>query len=110
MLYARRWFGFALAILLGISFAGTALAQVTLNVYSAMEPDEVKGWTARFTADNPDINLNVIRGSTGIMTARILAEKDNPQADVIWRIANLSLIKFGEMGMLEAYTPKDATS
>ena len=100
----------AVLLSLSVMFAGSALAQTTLNVYSAMEPDEVKTWTARFTADNPDINLNVIRGSTGIMWARILAEKDKPQADVIWRIANLALINFGEMGMLEPYTPKDATT
>jgi iron(III) transport system substrate-binding protein len=35
-----------------------------------------------------------------------LAEKDNPRFDVIWRIANTSLIEFAREGLLEPYEPK----
>jgi iron(III) transport system substrate-binding protein len=74
-------------------------------VYSAANPDEARKWVDRFKKDNPDIELNFIRGSTGTLTARILAEKNNPQADVIWRLANTSLIRFSELGMLQPYKP-----
>lgn len=92
---------------LAVTFAQTALSE-TLSVYSAMEPDEVQAWTSRFEKANPDIKLEVIRASTGTLSARIIAEKDNPQADVIWRLSNFQLIRMGKLGMLEAYQPKNS--
>lgn len=80
----------------------------TLTVYSAMEPDEVHEWTGRFEKANPDIKLEVIRASTGTLAARLYAEKDNAQADVIWRLSNFQLIRMAKLGMLEGYMPKGA--
>ena len=34
-----------------------------------------------FEAANPDIKIQWVRDSTGVITAKLLAEKDNPQAD-----------------------------
>jgi len=84
-----------------------AWAKTTLTVYSAMEPDEVNSWKAAAEAANPDLSLNIVRDSTGSMAARILAEKNNPRADLIWRISNLNLIRFEQLGMLQPYAPKD---
>ncbi|MGI9463721.1 MAG: putative 2-aminoethylphosphonate ABC transporter substrate-binding protein, partial [Aestuariivirgaceae bacterium] len=47
-----------------------------------------------------------VRDSTGIVTAKLLAEKDNPQADVVWGLAATSLLLLKTEGMLEAYAPK----
>ena len=44
-------------------------------------------YLAVFNEEYPDITVNVVRESTGIITARLLAEKDNPQADVVWGTA-----------------------
>ncbi len=49
-----------------------------------------------------------MRDSTGVVTARIIAEKDNPRADVIWGLGASSIALFDSMGMLERYTPAGA--
>jgi iron(III) transport system substrate-binding protein len=95
-----------LAIIALAPYPAAAADQTTLVVYSAVEPDEAKPWRDAFERDNPDIKLELIRSSSGSMEARILAEKDNPRHDVIWRLANTSLIDFARLGLLEAYSPK----
>ena len=39
------------------------------------------------------------------MTAKLLAEKDNPQADVVWGLAATSLLLLKAEDMLEPYAP-----
>ena len=39
------------------------------------------------------------------MTAKLLAEKNNPQADVVWGLAATSLMLLKGEGMLEPYAP-----
>ncbi len=89
--------------------AGPALAQKTkITVYSALEADQVGPYKAAFEAANPDVEIAWVRDSTGVITARLLAEKDNPRADVIWGLGASSVALFDSMGMLEGYTPKGA--
>ncbi|OFU31120.1 putative 2-aminoethylphosphonate ABC transporter substrate-binding protein, partial [Clostridium sp. HMSC19B12] len=59
-----------------------------------------------FKEKYPDIKLNVLRLSVGGITARLLAEKDNPKADVLWGVAATSLIILDDKEMLEPYAPK----
>ncbi len=81
-------------------------AQATeLTVYTAVESDDLQKYAERFSAAHPDIEINWVRDSTGVITARLLAEKDNPQADVIWGLAATSLLVLEEEGMLERYAP-----
>jgi len=47
-----------------------------------------------------------VRDSTGVVTAKLLAEKNNPQADVVWGLAATSLLLLKSEGMLEPYAPK----
>jgi iron(III) transport system substrate-binding protein len=47
-----------------------------------------------------------VRDSTGIVTAKLLAEKANPQADVIWGLAATSLALLDKEGMLTPYAPQ----
>ena len=59
-----------------------AAAQKTqLNVYTALETDQIKAYEAAFNKANPDIELKFARDSTGVITAKVLAEKANPQAE-----------------------------
>jgi iron(III) transport system substrate-binding protein len=89
--------------------AGPAFAQKTkITVYSALEADQVGPYKAAFEAANPDVEIAWVRDSTGVITARLLAEKDNPRADVIWGLGASSVALFDSMGMLEGYTPKGA--
>ena len=93
-----------LSSVLALSVAGGALAE-ELTVYTAVEAEDLQRYAETFNADHPDIKINWVRDSTGVITAKLLAEKDNPQADVIWGLAATSLLLFKSEGMLEAYKP-----
>ena len=77
-----------------------------LTVYTAVEAEDLKKYAAKFNEDHPDIKINWVRDSTGIVTAKLLAEKENPQADIIWGLAGTSLLLMKSEGMLEPYSPK----
>ncbi|MCZ8516587.1 putative 2-aminoethylphosphonate ABC transporter substrate-binding protein [Paenibacillus filicis] len=77
-----------------------------LNIYTAMEDEQIKTYVASFKAQHPNIKLNFVRDSTGIITAKLLAEKENPQADVIFGLAATSLLVMDDQKMLEPYAPK----
>ncbi|GBU23934.1 ABC transporter substrate-binding protein [Fibrobacteria bacterium R8-3-H12] len=78
----------------------------SITVYTALEDELVTEYLKSFYAKYPNIKLNVVRESTGIITARLIAEKDNPQADVVWGTAASSMLVLDELGQLEPYTPK----
>ena len=102
------------SLMTGIAaFAVTALiafpafAQKTkITVYSALENDQLGPYKQAFEAANPDVEIAWVRDSTGVITARVLAEKDNPRADIIWGLGASSVALFDTMGLLEAYSPK----
>jgi iron(III) transport system substrate-binding protein len=86
--------------------AGAALAQKTqLLVYTALETDQIKAYQDGFNKSYPDIELKWVRDSTGVITAKLLAEKTNPQADVVMGVAASSLALLNKNGMLEPYAP-----
>lgn len=83
-----------------------AQPKTELLVYTALEADQIQAYKKSFEAQNPSIELKVVRDSTGIITAKLLAEKANPQADVVWGLAATSLMLLDKEGMLAAYAPK----
>jgi iron(III) transport system substrate-binding protein len=86
--------------------AATAWAQKTeLLVYTALETDQLKAYTESFQKTNPNIDLKFVRDSTGVITAKLLAEKANPQADVVMGVSATSLEIFRHDGMLTPYAP-----
>ena len=95
------------ALAVSALIAGPAFAQKTkLTVYTALEPDQLGAYKEAFEKANPDVEIAWVRDSTGVITARVLAEKDNPRADVIWGLGASSIALFDSMGMLEPYAPK----
>lgn len=76
-----------------------------LTVYTALESDLLPVYKASFEAANPGITIQWVRDSTGVITAKLLAEKDNPRADVVLGTAATSLLLLKSEGMLEAYAP-----
>ncbi|KGJ05652.1 iron(III) transport system substrate-binding protein [Paracoccus halophilus] len=96
-----------LAALIAAGIAPAAQAQqTTLTVYTAFEAEDLQRYKEAFEAENPDISIEWVRDSTGIITAKLLAEKDNPVADAIWGLAASSLLLMKSEGMLEPYAPK----
>ena len=68
---------------LALSMLGTANAGTDLTLDTAVETEDLKKYAARFNEDHLDININWARDSTGIVTAKLLTDKENPKADVI---------------------------
>jgi iron(III) transport system substrate-binding protein len=102
----KRWAMALSAAVLSLA-ATAALAQKTpLLVYTALETDAMKLYKDGFEKANPDIEVKWVRDSTGIVTAKLLAEKTNPQADVVAGLAASSLALLEQEGMLVAYEPK----
>ena len=88
------------------TFASLAAAQKTqLLVYTALETDQLKAYQEGFNRVNPDIEIKWVRDSTGVITAKLLAEKANPQADAVMGVAASSLALLDKQGMLEPYAP-----
>ena len=96
----------AAAVVVAWSAGSRPASAEDLTVYTAVEAEDLKKYAARFNEDHPDITIKWVRDSTGIVTAKLLAEKDNPQADVIWGLAATSLMLLKNEGMLEPYAPK----
>lgn len=86
----------------------SAQSKTRLTVYTAVETDQLGQFKSMAEAANPDIEIAWVRDSTGVITARLLAEKDNPRADVIWGVAASSIVLFEKQNMLIPYTPKGA--
>src|SRR6202521_6249498 len=104
MKVAPRRFG-PLFLAAGLA-SGSAWAQKTeLLVYTALETDQLKAYTEAFVKQNPNIELKFVRDSTGVITAKLLAEKANPQADAILGVAASSMEIFKAEGMLAPYAP-----
>ncbi|MBN2705313.1 MAG: putative 2-aminoethylphosphonate ABC transporter substrate-binding protein, partial [Deltaproteobacteria bacterium] len=100
----RMTWGLLLALLwFGLGSGPAAAAELT--VYTALEDDELAVYVPAFKQSHPGIELKLVRDSTGIITARLLAEKDNPVADVVWGTAATSLLVCDDLGMLASYNP-----
>ncbi|EKO3588876.1 putative 2-aminoethylphosphonate ABC transporter substrate-binding protein [Vibrio metschnikovii] len=93
--------------ILALSASFSSILHATeLTVYTAIESDDLRKYAERFNQAHPDIKINWVRDSTGVITARLLAEKNNPRADVVWGLAATSLMLLQDEGMLLPYSPK----
>jgi iron(III) transport system substrate-binding protein len=96
------------AATLTLSLAAAAQTKTSLLVYTALETDQLKAYQEGFNKVNPDIEIKWVRDSTGVITAKLLAEKANPQADAVMGVAASSLALLDKNGMLEPYKPLNA--
>jgi iron(III) transport system substrate-binding protein len=114
-----KLFRFAAMALIAVSLAGVAYAgggkqggstgdpsSGTITVYTALEDELVSEYLNVFNKRYPGIKVNIIRESTGIITARLLAERSNPQADLVWGTAASSMMVMDDLNMLEPYSPR----
>ncbi len=72
-------------------------------VYTALEEDETADYLAVAKKELPNLNIKWVRYSTGELAAKIIAEKNNPQADVIWGSAATSIASLTDL--FEPYKP-----
>ena len=87
-------------------FMGVASAKDRVVVYTSLETEETVDYLKLAKKELPDLDIQAIRLSTGELGARMLAEKDNPQADCVWGWAVTNTSEFVPKGMLVPYKPK----
>jgi iron(III) transport system substrate-binding protein len=106
MAFQIRALGSLLAATLMCAAFGAAAQKTQLTVYTALETDQIKAYQTAFEKANPNIEIVWVRDSTGIVTAKLLAEKANPKADVVMGLAATSLAILADEGMLVPYAPQ----
>lgn len=89
-----------------LALSGWAAMAETITVYTSYEEDEAAAFLAAAKKDMPDLDVKMLRLSTGDLAARILAESANPQHDVIWGWAVTNIIDPRILALVEAYQPK----
>jgi len=97
-----------LAALIGafvLMMSHTAIA-ANLTVYTAAEAKDIAKYVKAFNKHHPDIKIKWVRDSADAITTRLLSEKNNPKADVVWGLSANSLLLLKSEGMLEPYKPQ----
>ena len=97
--------GLAVFTILASCAAEPPVSENVLTVYTAMDARDLERYAEAFNEDHPDIKIKWVRDSTGIITAKLLAEKNAPRADVVWGLTATSLMLLKGEGMLEPYAP-----
>ncbi len=105
----KNWLASCVIGAIALALPGVAHAQKTkVTVYTALENDQLAPFKASIEKAVPEVEVVWVRDSTGVITARFLAEKDNPRADMVMGLAASSLLMFEKAGLLEAYKPAGA--
>ena len=78
----------------------------SLTIYTAFEDDQIDKYLASFYEKYPGIEVEVIRESTGTLVAKVIAEKENPVADVIWGTSASVLLQLEPYGLIRGYSPE----
>lgn len=106
----RRLLLSTLAALTLASGAAEAQQRTRLTVYTALENEQLAPFKAAAERAVPGIEIAWVRDSTGVITARLVAERANPRADVIWGLSVFSLLALEAQDMLEPYSPAGAAA
>lgn len=102
----KRLTSYMVGIAIAFLLSATAAQAGTITAYTSLEEDDVRVYLESFAAAHPDITVNLLRLSTGDLGARMLAEKDNPQHDVIWGWAVTQMVDPRILEMIEPYEPQ----
>jgi iron(III) transport system substrate-binding protein len=94
-------------VLIVLALPVTAQQRTRLAVYSTLEVENIGDFKKAFEQENKDLEIAWIRDSTGILTAKILAEQGNQRGDAIWGLAVTSTMQLKSRGLLEPYAPKN---
>jgi iron(III) transport system substrate-binding protein len=95
-----------LAAAFGLVLVAPAAMARQLVVYNASDSVN-SAVVAAFKAEHPDVDIQVVSGSTGPIAERAIAEKANPQADIVYLVNEDALEQLKQAGVLEPYQPKD---
>ena len=97
----KVWLVFSAVLLAGL-FAGCKKEQGELRIYSIIHDEETQALTELFT-QKTGIPVSFLRATTGELVNRVIAEKDNPQADILLGGASSYHIQADNAGALASY-------
>jgi iron(III) transport system substrate-binding protein len=104
---ARNWLcaGCSVAAFL-VAFDALAADPQKVVVYTALQAEQLPAYEKAFEAKYPKYDIEWVRGTSSEITAKLLAEKGDPQADVIWGLGASYLMQADKNGQLEHYRPQ----
>lgn len=95
----------AAALIALAGLGGCSKPSQRLVVYTAAEADQLPAYEASFKKAHPDVDIVWVRDSTGVVTAKLLAESKAEQADVVFALAATSMMQLDAQGLLAPYKP-----
>lgn len=87
------------------SSANTAVDENTITVYTALPSDIVGSYLAVFEEENPGVTIQLVNEVTLDLVDRLMAEQEDPQADVVWGLAVSSMLTLEWNYLLTMYAP-----
>ncbi len=102
-----RVFAFAIAAV-GLFATSTVDAKDQLVIYTAASEELHAEVVKAFQSKYPDIEVKTENASTGPTAARAIAEKSNPQADVVYAVNSFYLEQLKNEGVFEPYEPQSS--
>ena len=90
---------------LALAFDMTLVQAGEVTAYSSAEADTLKVFADAFSKAHPDILVNWVQGSTGVIQARLIAEKDKPVADVVFAHTAANMEALAQGDLLDPYGP-----
>ena len=95
------------AVGMAAAMSSPVSAKTALTVYSTLQKEVLTPYEQAFEAANPDIDVTWVRDAGGVIHARLLAERDNVRADVLFGVPVTNIVSLARDGLIEPYAPKD---
>jgi iron(III) transport system substrate-binding protein len=99
---------FSLVICISLFFLTPAHAKGSLVGYTAASGSIEAIYVNAFKKKYPDIEIKTMNFSSAPVTSRLIAEKSNPQCDVIFGLMEIYLKTLKNAGAIEPYERKEA--
>jgi len=77
-----------------------------LTVYTSLQKEVLAAYEEAFRKVHPEIQIGWVRDAGGVIHARLLAERNNPRADVIFGLPVTDILSLEKEGLIERYAPK----
>ncbi len=99
---------FAVWVILCLTFASSAHAadRPRLTIYTASQKEQVAATAEAVAQLLPGAEIEWVRASTGVITERVLSERDHPMADMIVGLSASSMLVLKQAGLLDPYRPE----
>jgi iron(III) transport system substrate-binding protein len=95
-------------VAIGVAACGSADAaskKQAVTVYTALQPEQLPVYQEAFEAANPSIEITWVRDTAAAITQKLIDEKSDPQADVVWGLNASFLMAADKAGAIDHYRP-----